>query len=160
MTYPATSGYHLQTEAAGLHASGDEVADGGCIWCPKAFRAGRRLVGFPSSGQNRDAIGMNRDAIGMIQNSDINISWHIVTWYIYMYNMYWFYHMMDHAQLTTNLDVSVFFETQFSQVNKSPPMHCVGFPPMAEILWICHRLSRKHIGGSINGGSPKWMVPI
>ena len=31
-------------------------------------------MGFPSSGQNRDAIGMNRDAIGMIQNSDINIS--------------------------------------------------------------------------------------
>ena len=73
MTYPATGGYHLQTEAAGLHASGDEVADGGCIWCPKAFRAGRWLVGFPSSGQNRDAIGMNRDAIGMIENSDINI---------------------------------------------------------------------------------------
>ena len=30
-------------------------------------------MGFPSSGQNRDAIGMNRDAIGMIENSDINI---------------------------------------------------------------------------------------
>ena len=45
-------------------------------------------MGFPSSGQNRDAIGMNRDAIGMIENSDINIVTYRDMIYIYIYNMY------------------------------------------------------------------------